>query len=509
MVRHAGSVSVATLISRVLGYVRDALVAAAFGGGHFTDAFYAAFRLPNLFRRILGEGPLTSAFVPVFTEHLVKHEEKDARVFFQTLFTTLFVALSVLVVLGVIFAPALTHAVALGFKADPEKFDLTVKLTRLMFPFLLFVCLAAIAAGALNALGTFFLPGLAPAMLSVAEIVFIFFFIGLWDKPLEGLAVSAVVGGLLHFGILLPALKRKGYAPKWVWNPRHPGVMKVGAAIIPAVWGLSLDQINAFLDTICASFLIEGSVTALYNSNRLMQFPLALFGIATSIAALPTMSLYAVRGDHQSMKDTLNLALRVMLYMMLPATAGLIALGLPIVQVLFEHGRFTPEASRLTYHALAAYCLGLPAFAGVKIVVSAFYSMKDTRTPVRVATYCLLINMVGNLTLMWRFGVGGLALATTLASCANAGILLYLFRRKLGLLGGRLLLKSFVQSAVVSLLMAGLSWSLLHWTAGSLYWRVPVAVAAGALLYAAVTWILGMEEQKHILRMFLKKKPAA
>ncbi|MBI4396715.1 MAG: murein biosynthesis integral membrane protein MurJ, partial [Elusimicrobia bacterium] len=192
LVRHVGSVSGATLISRILGYARDALVAHAFGGGQLTDVFYAAFRLPNLFRRILGEGPLTSAFVPVFTDHLSRNEREDANVFFQTIFTTLFAVLLVLVAVGVLFAPQLTHLVAWGFKTDPGKFETTVQLTRLMFPFLLFVCLAAMTSGALNSLGHFFLPSLAPAMLSVAEITFVLLMVNWFDDPLRGLAVSAV-----------------------------------------------------------------------------------------------------------------------------------------------------------------------------------------------------------------------------------------------------------------------------------------------------------------------------
>lgn len=507
MMRHVGSVSSATLVSRILGYARDALVASAFGGSHLTDAFYAAFRLPNLFRRIFGEGPMTAAFVPVFTEHLAKNKREDAEKFFQTMFTTLFAILSALVVLGIVFAPAMTHMVAWGFKSsDPAKFEQTVHLTRLMFPFLLFVCMAALTSGALNSMGRFFLPALAPAMLSVAEIGFVLLLMGLFSNPLEGLAVSAVVGGILHFGLLLPALRREKFHLKWQWNPFHPDVRRVGKAILPAVWGLSVDQINAFVNTICASFLVAGSVTALYNSNRLMQFPLALFGIATSIAALPSLSLYAAKEDWQGMKQTLNFALRMVFYTILPATVGLVVLGEPIIQLLFEHGKFTHRETVLTNGALVFYSLGLPAYAGVKVVVSFFYALKDTKTPVRVASYCLLINMVGNVSLMWRWGVSGLALASTISSLVNMLVLLWMLRGRVGLLGGRSLTISFLKCLGASAAMAAVSWGLIHFLHGPLLARVPVSVIAGAVVYLAITRVLGMEEFQHIKHVVMRSK---
>ncbi len=504
VVRHAGLVSFATLLSRVLGYARDALLASAFGGGHLTDAFYAAFRIPNLLRRILGEGPLTSAFVPLFTQHLEKGERLEAKRFFQTLFSTLAVLLTVLVGLGILFAPQITHLIAWGFHADPAKFDLTVRLSRVMFPFLLFVCLAAIASGALNSLGHFFLPALAPAMLSVAEIGFVVFLIKRWSRPMDGLAWSALAGGVLHFAVLLPLLSRENILPRWRWEPQHPEIRRVGLALLPAVWGLSADQINAFFDTLCASFLVEGSVTALYNSNRLVQFPLALFGIAVSTAALPSLSAAAARGNWGEMKGTLNLSLRIVLFSILPAMGGLLILGRPVVELLFEHGQFTPRATLLTVSALNAFALGLPAFAAVKVLVSAFYSLKDTGTPVRVATLCILVNMAGNVAFMGRWGVGGLAFATTLASLVNAGVLLVLLRRRLGLLGGRRLAKTFLQSLVACGAMTAAVFAVLTLLPGGRLAQVPLAVLAGALAYLGTARAMRMEELSHVGGFFRK-----
>ncbi|MBK8652343.1 MAG: murein biosynthesis integral membrane protein MurJ [Elusimicrobia bacterium] len=502
ILRQAGTVSFATLLSRVLGYVRDALVAAAFGGGGLTDAFYAAFRIPNLLRRLLGEGPLTAAFVPLFTHRLETGEGGEARRFFQTLFSTLGLLLTGLVILGIVFAPQLVGVVAWGFRTDPEKFDLTVRLTRVMFPFVLFVCLAAVSSGALNALGHFFVPALAPAMLSVAEIAFIFFLFKLWTNPLDGLAVSALVGGVLHFAVLLPLLHREKMPLRWHWEPRHPEVRRVGLALLPAVWGLSVDQISAFIDTLCASFLMEGSVTALYNSNRLMQLPLALFGIAMSTAALPSLSASLARGDARETKETLNLSLRLVFFTVVPAMVGLIALGTPIVQILFEHGRFTPRATALTASALAGYALGLPAYAAVKVLASAFYAMKDTRTPVRVANISMGVNIAGNLMLMGPWGVGGLAFATAIASVVNAALLFWLLRRRLGLLGGRRLALSLARAAAASLFMGLAAWAWTRWGFGPLALRVTVAVAGGAALYFALARLFRSEESVHLTGLF-------
>ncbi len=504
LVHRAGSVSSATMISRVLGYARDALVAHAFGGGYLTDAFYAAFRLPNLFRRVLGEGALTSAFVPAFTEELSKGNREEANRFFYSLLSVLFVVLVAVVGLGVLFAPQLTYCVAWGFKTDPGKYELTVQLTRLMFPFLLFVCLAAISCGALNTLGFFFVPALAPAMLSVAEITFVLLLAKLWNYSLMGLALSAVVGGALHFGILLPLMRRKGILPKWHWNPMHQKVRQVGKAIVPAMWGLSVDQVNAFFDTICASFLAVGSVTALYNSNRLMQLPLALFGIAMSTAALPSLSAFAARQDFTGMKETLNNALRIVIFTVMPAAVGLMVLGIPIIQVLFEHGKFTFRETLLTHGALVGYAVGLPAFAGAKVMISSFYAMKDVKTPVHVATYCLLINMAGNLALMWTWGVGGLAFATSLASVVNVTVLFWLFRRRMGLMGGRRLLRTFVLSSLACAGMACVAGGMNYFVPGSIYWRLPVMIVAGMAAYVIFVRVLKMEEYREVLNLMRK-----
>ncbi|MBK8575084.1 MAG: polysaccharide biosynthesis C-terminal domain-containing protein [Elusimicrobia bacterium] len=275
--------------------------------------------------------------------------------------------------------------------------------------------------------------------------------------------------------------------------------------VLPALWGLSIDQVNAYVDTICASFLREGSVTALYNSNRLMQFALALFGVSISTATLPQLSMSAAREEWGAFKENLAFSLRMTLYLVIPAMVGLIVLAYPLVKTLFQHGLFTEQQTRMTASALAAYTLGLPAYAVVKVVVTAFYARKDTKTPVKVATLCLIINMVGNILLMRRWGVGGLAFSTAFASFVNGGVLLWLLRRDMGPLGGRKIFRTIAGSGIASLLMAAGAWGVLRWAPGPLAVRALCAVAAGTGLYLLVTWMGRLEEFGH-LRVLLRRR---
>jgi putative peptidoglycan lipid II flippase len=400
----------------------------------------------------------------------------------------------------------LVSLIAWGFRGDPEKFDLTVRLTRLVFPFLLFVCLAAMAQGALNALGFFFLPAVAPAMLSVAEISFVLLLARRMNNSLEGLAISAVAGGLLHFAIMVPLMRRNGLRPAWRWEPRHPDIPALGRALVPAVWGLSVDQINAYLDTICASFLVHGSVTALYNSNRVMQFPLSLFGIAMSTAALPSLSASAAAEKWDEVRDSLNMLVCVVFFLVVLVMVGLIILGKPITQLLFEHGRFTHEETLLTYGALWAYSLGLPVFATSKIFASSFYAMKDTKTPVKVATICVCLNMAGNLALMRPMGVTGLALASTIASGFNTLFLGWLLRRRLGALGARKMISTLALSGLATAAMAAASIGTLKLLGGYREMlAVPAAIAAGAAVYLLAARLLRMEEEQKLWSMIRTK----
>ena len=514
------------MLSRILGYGRDTMVAAFFGAGPAADAFYTAFRISNLFRRLLGEGALSASFVPVFSEYTQKQSKEETQKFLNTMFTTLLAILSVITILGVVFAPQLTRVIARGFDPTSERFALTVTLTRYMFPFMLFICLAALITGVLNSFHSFFLPAFAPACLSIAEMLYIGF---LWiahvkgQNAVVGLAISVTVGGFSQFFVHVPALMERNYTLGLRWDLAHEGVRRVGRLILPATLGVAADQLNSFVDTMMATFLSVGSVTAMYYSNRVMQLPLALFGIALSQVALPTMSASVARGDKQEVKDTLNFSLRLTLFMILPATTGLIVLGHPIVQTLFQYGRFSNEACWVTTWALAAFSLGLFAYAAVKILAAAFYAHQTTRIPVIIASCCVALNVVLNIsTLMmrkklillhpeWadflngRGGVSCLALATSIAAWVNASALFILLRRKLGILGGSRILRTVLKSMVGCAAMALFSIAAMHLGItefGPLAHHVRlarsfellIAISGGAGIYMLTAKLLRMEE---------------
>jgi putative peptidoglycan lipid II flippase len=358
--------------------------------------------------------------------------------------------------------------------------------------------LAALLTGVLNTFHAFFLPALAPASLSVAEIGYLLALAPLFspNNQVIGLAVSVTIGGFCQFLVHLPALWRQGYRLAFRWDLAHAAVRRVGKLMLPATLGISVDQLNTFVDTIIASFMQEGAVTALYYSNRVMQLPLALFGIALSQVALPAMSTSVARGDTRQVKDTLNFAIRLTLFMILPAMTGLLVLGRPIVQVLFEHGRFTAQATAVTTWALLFFSLGLFAFAAVKILASAFYAYQNTRTPVVIAAVCVGLNILLNLIfLKWtRMGVGGLALATTSASWVNTLALYAMLRRRIGLLGGRRILRTLAKSALGCLAMLFFCRAAMQPAWLPLLLRLTVAILGGSAVYMAAAKLLRMEE---------------
>ncbi|MBU0951751.1 MAG: murein biosynthesis integral membrane protein MurJ [Elusimicrobia bacterium] len=505
--KYAGTVSAATAISRILGYARDMMVAQIFGAGMFADAFYAAYRIPNLFRRLLGEGSVSTAFVPVFSSYLETKTKEETQNLLNNVFTVLLIILAVITVLGIIFSRQLTTLIAFGFIATPEKMDIAVTLTQLMFPFLFFACLAALMLGVLNSLKKFFLPAVAPASLSIAELVYaalIFYVLTLSEsQQIKGLAISVVVGGFAQYFVQQLDVFRNGFHIKFKLNLKHPGLRQIMFLIIPTIVSFSADQINTFVDTICASFLKEGSITALYYSNRLMQLPLALFGIAMTTVSLPIMSQSYAKNDMQQMKQTLNFSLCLLLFTLLPATIGFIVLGLPIIRLLFEHGKFTLEASKITYSALAYFSLGLIGYSFTKILASSFYAMKETKFPVRTALASMVVNVILNILLMGPMGVGGLALATAAASYVNSFLLLHYLRKRIGLIGGKEIMKSFLKIAIASLLM-GLTvylFSTFQYPNPHLLLNVFISILAGLIVYALAAKLLDIKERKPVFSL--------
>ncbi len=458
MTRAAGVIGAATFLSRIFGFVRDMVIAWFFGAGMAADAFFVAFRLPNLLRRLFAEGALSIAFVPVFTEVLEKEGREAAASMARSAMRLLSLILIGVSAAGVLAAPVLVWIIAPGFADDPEKFGVTVRLTRIMFPYILLVGLVALAMGILNPLGHFAAPALAPVFLNLAMIGAVFFISPYMEDPVTGLAVGVIIGGGLQLLLQLPFLVKKGVV---FWRHArlfHPALKKVALLMGPMVFGAAVYQINQLVGTLLASLLDEGSVSYLYYADRLVQFPLGIFAIALATAVLPSLSRQAAANDVAALKETFGYALRLVFFITLPAMVGLIVLREPIVALLFGRGAFDANTVRLTAYALLFYAAGLWAFSAVRIVVSIFYALQDTKTPVKIACVSVAANIVLGIVLMQFLAHGGLALATSLASMVNLAMLLWSLRRRLGLLGMRRVVCSVAVSAACSVLMGAGVW---------------------------------------------------
>jgi len=432
VVHAAAVVGAGTLASRILGFVRDMVVARAFGAGPVTDAFFVAFRLPNLLRRLLAEGALSSAFIPVFSEYLATRSRAELVRMFRAVSGSMVGALALATLVGVVGAPLVVRVMAPGFFADPATGTLTVQLTRLMFPYLFFVGLAALAMGILNAHRHFLAPALAPVALNVAIIGAVLLVVPRLDQPVFGLALGVLVGGLGQLGMQLPALAGRGMLVRPAMELRHPAVRRILHLMAPVAVGQSASHLNTLVNTVIASFLEGGSVSYLYYADRLVEFPLGVFGIAIATAVLPTLAEQAARRNPEAVRETLSFALRLAAFISVPAAIGLFVLREPIVRVLYERGEFGPVETAGTAAALGFYAVGLVGWASAKIGVQAFYALGDTRTPVKVAIGSMGLNSVLALALAVPLAHAGLALATSCAAMANALALAWLLRRRLG-----------------------------------------------------------------------------
>jgi putative peptidoglycan lipid II flippase len=412
--------------------------------------------------------------------------------------------------LGIFFSPLLVKIIAYGFTSDPEKLQLTIELTRLMFPFLLFICLAAMLSALLNTLNSFFIPAIAPANLSFAEIIYILALAPLLSpgNQIKGLAISVIFGGLGHFLMQYPTLKNLGWNLKFDFNFNHPGIKKIGLLMIPSIIGISVDQINTFVDTICASFLGNGSITALYYSSRLMQLPLAIFGLALATVSLPMMSKSVATKDITELKETLNFSIRISVIALLPATIGLMALGLPIIQILFERGKFDIFASLLTNKALFYYVLGLPAFAITKIFANTFFSFQDTKTPVKIAFIVMIFHVILCIALMKPLGVGGLALATSACAYMNVFMLFYKLTQKIGKIGTRKIIVSSIKALIASGIMGIIAYEIMKIKFLPMIFTLIISIFCSIIAFIILLKILKSQEMEQILSIINKKRNA-
>ena len=454
--RAAGIVGAATLLSRILGLVRDLVTAYFFGAGLAADAFFVAFRIPNLLRRLLAEGALVVSFIPIFTEYLESRGRKEAFALARAMLTLLSLVLVVVTVLGILLSPWIVRVFAPGFVEQPDKYQLTVLLTRIMFPYIFFIGLVALAMGILNSLGRFAGPALAPVLLNVGMIGSVLVLYHYTDPPVISLAVGVLVGGLLQVVLQVPYLLREGGLIGISFDFKHPAIRRVALLMAPAALGAAAYQFSVFINTLLASFLPEGSVSYLYYADRIMQFPLGVFAIAVGTAVLPAMSRQAANKDMEGLKDTLSFSMRLIFFITVPAMVGMIVLADPIVSLLFERGLFDSAAASATASALVAYAAGLWALSAVQVVVRAFYSLQDTKTPVKLAIVSLVFNILLCLALMYPLGHIGLALGSTGGSILNLFLLVLFLSRRIGGIKGREIILAMTRYILWSVVMGGL-----------------------------------------------------
>jgi putative peptidoglycan lipid II flippase len=499
LLRALVTVSSMTFVSRLLGYVRDFFIARLFGAGLATDAFFVAFRIPNLLRRMFAEGAFSQAFVPILSEYRNRQPPEETRSLVDAVGTILFLALVAATALGMVAAPLIGYLFAPGwFHAEPEKFGLTVQMLRITFPYIFFISLVALAAGVLNTWSRFAVPAFTPVLLNVSFIVAAAFFAERFDPPVLALAWAVFVGGALQLALQLPFLARIGMLPRWRLDWRHPGVQRVLKLMLPALFGVSVAQISLLINTIFASFLVSGSVSWLYYADRLMEFPAGVLGVAVGTILLPSLSRHHASGDGAQYGQLLDWGLRVTLLLALPAAAALAVLAVPLVATLFHYGRFTAEDVWMTRQALLAYSLGLVGMILVKILAPGFYARQNVSTPVKVGVVTLAATQLMNLAFIVPFKHAGLALAIGLGACLNAA-LLYRGLRRAGIYApqpGWVGFTSKVAFAVAA--MAALLYSLMGPSAWWLTaaWQNKLAATAGlvglgALAYGALLLLMG------------------
>jgi putative peptidoglycan lipid II flippase len=423
LLRALATVSGMTLLSRILGFVRDFVIARSFGAGMMTDAFFVAFRLPNLLRRLFAEGAFSQAFVPILAEYRNRRGESETKTLVDRVASVLFLILIVVSALGMAAAPLLIAVTAPGFSTDAEKFQLTVELTRITFPYILFMSLVAMAAGILNTWSRFALPAFTPVLLNLSFIGMALFAAPWFDPPVMALAWAVFIGGALQLGIQLPALAKIGMLPRFdpVW--RDEGVRRIFKLMAPAVLGVSVAQISLLINTIFASFLESGSVSWLYYADRMMEFPAGLLGAALGTILLPSLAKTHASGRTEDFSALLDWGLRLTLMLTLPASLALAMLATPLLSTLFQYGAFAAADVLRTREALVAYSIGLTGLILVKVLAPGFYARQDIRTPVKIALVTLALTQMMNIAFIGWLKHAGLALSIGLASCFNAGML--------------------------------------------------------------------------------------
>lgn len=530
----AGTVGGATLLSRILGFIRDMVVAWSFPPG-VRDAFFVAFRLPNTMRRLFGEGAMVISFIPVFTD-IVKKDKDEARKVFDISSTLLTIVLAVLITLGIIFSKEVLWVFAPGFYNDTQKARLTIILLQVMFPFLLLVSLVALAQGVLNTLNHYLAPAIAPALLNVFMIAGTLFLSRYFSTPALGLALGVLAGGFAMLLIQFPFLAKRGFIPRPRLNYRHPAVKQILLLMAPAAFGLLVYQFNMLVSTILASLLPEGSVSWLFYAQRFTELPLGIFAVAIGTAALPALSAHITDNDKAGFRSSYLYSLNLVMFLTIPSALGIMALSMPIFSAFFQRGNFDFYETSMSANALIAYALGLPAIAGARVTAPAFYAQKDTRTPVRIAVWSFFVNLLFSVILMGvgyitepvfnKFGFTvtnkfwyalsshkflahtGLALATSISAWYNFLTLTLILHKRIGGLNYKAVFNSIAKTSAASLIMTLVVYITIHLNTAN--WgktgvnldKVATLLGAtiiGVAVFSGVSYLLKQQELRDIL----------
>lgn len=498
LLKALATVSGMTLISRILGFVRDVLIARIFGAGIETDAFFVAFRIPNLLRRLFAEGAFSQAFVPIFAEYNNRRTFGETQELVNHVATLLFIVLFLVTLAGVIAAPWIIYVSAPGFAGSPGKFELTVELLRITFPYILFISLVSLAGGILNTFGKFSVPALTPALLNLSFIACALWLTPLMDQPVMALAWAVLIGGVLQLAFQVPFLMRIRILPRPRFKSADTGAWRVIRQMGPAVFGVSIGQISLLINTIFASFLITGSVSWLYYADRLMEFPAGLLGAALGTILLPSLSRHYATNSTDEYSRLLDWGLRLTMILTLPAALALAILATPLISTLFYHGQFSANDVWMTRNALVAYSVGLVGLILVKVLAPGFYARQNIKTPVKIAVITLTATQLMNLAFIIPLQHAGLALAIGLGACLNAGMLYYklrshqIFQPQPG--WAIFMTKIALAVAAMGTILWFGSGSETSWLAGSTLdrgLRLGSVVAMGGISYFVMLWLFG------------------
>lgn len=505
LLKAALSISAMMLLSRITGLINLVIGANLFGAGAQMDAFQVAWRIPNFLRRLFAEGAFSQAFVPVFAEYRAKRGVAETRLLADHVASLLALILFIVSIIGVLVAPVMVYLMASGFSADSDKFNLTIDMVRITFPYIFFISLVAFASGILNTYSSFKIPAFTPVLLNLCTIAAAIFIAPYVNPPILALAIGALAGGVVQLAFQYPALKRIGMLPKLSWRistlnaaRRDSGVMRILTLMVPATLGVSVAQISILLNTQIASHLGDGAVSWISYADRLMEFPSALLGVALGTVLLPSLVKHHADENPAEYSKLLDWGLRITLMLTLPAALGLAILATPLIATIFQHGAFNANDVTQTRSALIAYALGLTGIILIKILAPGFYARQNIKTPVKIAIVTLVATQLFNLLFVPLFKHAGLTLATGLGACVNAGLLYYFIRKYRFYTPQPDWLAFFLKLVVALYLMGGALWwamgieiSWLSMTAWARVQKLSIVIALGAGVYFGALWLMG------------------